>query len=194
MGVSSAGRGTRPVVFNGRRICAEVDAMTNGDAAQDSAELPESGVLMGFDYGTKRIGVAVSDRDQKFSSPVHNHQRQGLQGDERFFRKLVAEYCPVGLVIGLPIHLSGDESEKSREARRFAQWLSKVTDLPFGFQDERFTSFHAERMLTEAAMTKKQRRDRMDKLAAQILLQNFLERRMSERKKRQPPEAGSFSE
>jgi putative Holliday junction resolvase len=109
---------------------------------------------------------------------VHNYQRQGVQADERFFRKLVAEYCPVGMVIGLPIHLSGDESEKSREARRFAVWLASVTGLPFCFQDERFSSFQAERLLTEAAMTKKQRKERMDKLAAQILLQSFLERRI----------------
>lgn len=159
--------------------------MTSGNAPQDSLQIPESGVLLGIDYGTKRVGVAVSDRDQKFSSPVHNHQRQGLQGDERFFRKVVAEYNPSGIVVGLPIHLSGDESEKSREARKFAQWLSNVTGLPFCFQDERFTSFQAERMLTEAAMTKKQRLERMDKLAAQILLQNFLEGRIAARMK--PP-------
>lgn len=168
--------------------------MTSGDAVHESVPLPESGVLLGIDYGTKRVGVAVSDRDQKFSSPVHNHQRQGLQGDERFFRRLVAEYNPAGLVVGLPIHLSGDESEKSREARKFAQWLSQVTGLPFCFQDERFTSFQAERMLTEAAMTKKQRKERMDKLAAQILLQNFLEGRTAARTKRQAPQADTSAE
>jgi len=150
---------------------------SSGDDPSTDAVLPESGVLMGIDYGTKRVGVAISDRGQKFSSPVSNYQRQGVQADERFFRKLVAEYGPVGMVIGLPIHLSGDESEKSREARRFAVWLSTVTGLPFCFQDERFSSFQAERLLTEASMTKKQRKERMDKLAAQILLQNFLERR-----------------
>jgi len=154
------------------------ETRTSRDIPPEVADLPESGVLLGIDYGTKRVGVAVSDRDQKFSSPVHNYQRQGLQADERFIRKIVAEYCPVGMVIGLPIHLSGDESEKSREARKFAVWLSSVTALPFSFQDERFSSFQAERLLTDAAMTKKQRKERMDKLAAQILLQNFLERRM----------------
>lgn len=168
--------------------------MANHDAAQDSTDLPESGVLLGIDYGTKRVGVAVSDRGQRFSSPVHNYQRQGLQGDERFFRKLCAEYCPIGLVVGLPIHLSGDESEKSREARKFALWLSQVTELPFCFQDERFTSFQAERMLTEAAMTKKQRRERIDKLAAQILLQTFLEERIVARTKLQSPDASSSVE
>jgi putative Holliday junction resolvase len=146
-----------------------------------ATELPNAGVLLGVDYGTKRIGVAVSDRDQKFSSPLYNHQRQGAQGDTRFFRTLFEEYRPVGMVIGLPIHLSGDESEKSREARKFADWLSTVTGLPYCFQDERFSSFQAECLMTDAALTKKQRKDRIDKIAAQILLQNFLETRRVQR-------------
>lgn len=155
------------------------------ETPQDSAKItseegifPEKGVLLGIDYGTKRVGVAVSDRDQRFSSPLHNHQRNGTQADERFFRRVVEEYRPVGLVIGLPIHLSGDESEKSREARKYAKWLSTVTGLPVAFQDERFSSFQAGQMLLAAELTKKQRKERMDKLAAQILLQTFLDKRL----------------
>ena len=147
------------------------------------SELPEFGVLLGIDYGTKRVGVAVSDRDQKFSSPMHNLDRHGTQTDERFFRHLAEEYRPVGMVIGLPIHLSGDESEKSREARSYAAWLASVTGLPFAFQDERFTSFQAERLLLEAELSKKKRKARIDKLAAQILLQTYLDVRAAEREK-----------
>ena len=152
------------------------DASTAANVPQ---ELPVFGVLLGIDYGTKRVGVAVSDRDQKFSSPLHNYQRQGLQADTRFFRNVVAEYRPVGIVVGLPIHLSGDESEKSREARKFAAWLSECTGLPHCFQDERFSSFQAEQLMSAADLTKKQRKDRIDKLAAQILLQTFIEKRRS---------------
>ncbi len=148
-------------------------------AAQPAESLPGFGVLLGIDYGTKRVGVAVSDREQRFSSPLYNHQRQGIQGDTRFFRNVVDEYRPVGMVIGLPIHLSGDESEKSREARKFATWLSAVTGLPFDFQDERFSSFQAAQLMSAAELTKKQQKDRIDKLAAQILLQTFLESRIA---------------
>lgn len=140
------------------------------------AQLPFPGMLFGIDYGTKRVGVAVSDREQRFASPLHNHQRQGRQGDERFFRRLLAEYRPVGLVVGLPLHMNGEESEKSREAREFAVWLSAVLGLPHVFQDERLTSWQAESMLLSAEFSKKQRKERMDKLAAQILLQTWLER------------------
>jgi len=139
--------------------------------------VPLTGVLLGIDYGTKRVGVAVSDRGQRFSSPLHNHDRHGLHVDERFFRKVVEEYSPVGLVVGLPIHLSGDESEKSKEARKFATWLTAITGLPHTFQDERFSSFHAEKLLMAAEMSAKKRKERMDKLAAQILLQAFLDAR-----------------
>jgi putative Holliday junction resolvase len=83
------------------------------------------------------------------------------------------------MVIGLPIHLSGDESEKSREARKFANWLSEVTGLPFDFQDERFSSFQATQLMSAAALSKRKQKDRIDKLAAQILLQTFLESRLA---------------
>ena len=159
-----------------------------------SSELPTFGVLLGIDYGTKRVGVAVSDQDQKFSSPLHNLDRQGIQADARIFRRLTEEYRPVGIVIGLPIHLSGDESQKSREARSYAEWLASVTGLPFAFQDERFTSFQAERLLAEAELTKKQRKARIDKLAAQILLQTFLDSRIAARAKLLPPPVTEYSD
>jgi len=155
---------------------ADADPLTGAETA---LTVPASGVLLGIDYGTRRVGVAVSDRDQRFSSPLHNHDRHGVQVDERFFRKVVEEYRPVGLVVGLPIHLSGDESEKSREARKFAEWLGAVTGLPYTFQDERFTSFQAEKLLLAAELSKKKRKERMDKLSAQILLQTFLDTRIA---------------
>lgn len=139
------------------------------------ATVPHPGMLLGIDYGTKRVGVAVSDRDQRFASPLYNHQRQGIQGDERFFRRVQTEYRPVGLVVGLPLHMNGDESEKSREAREFAAWLTGVLGLPHVFQDERLTSWQAESMLLAAELSKKQRKERLDKLSAQILLQTWLD-------------------
>lgn len=138
--------------------------------------LPTLGMILGIDYGTKRVGVAVSDREQRYSSPLYNHQRQGIQGDERFFKKVVAEYRPVGFVVGLPLHMNGAESQKSGEARQFAEWLSRISGLPHTFQDERLTSYQAEGLLNTTEFTKKQRKERMDKLAAQILLQAWLDR------------------
>jgi putative Holliday junction resolvase len=139
--------------------------------------LPEHGVLLGVDFGTKRLGISISDRDQKFASPLHNQQRQGPQGDARFFRKIIEEFNPVGILVGLPVHMSGDESRKSREARAFGKWLQQTTGLPVGFHDERYTTALADGLLFQTDMSSRQRKAKRDKLAAQILLQNFLRSR-----------------
>jgi len=154
-------------------------AATEGPQSNPGAAVPVpfTGMILGFDYGTKRLGIAVSDREQRFASPLYNHQRQGLQGDERFLRRVLMEYRPAGFVVGLPLHMNGDESQKSHEARVFAGWLTGLFGLPCEFQDERLTSWQAESLLLAAELTKKQRKERMDKLAAQILLQAWLDRR-----------------
>jgi len=151
--------------------------MNEPRADDSSAKIPPRGRILGIDYGTKRVGVAVSDVFQQIASPLHNYQRNGQQADEHFFRNVAEEYESVGLVVGLPVHMSGDESQKSREARRYGAWLSKVTSLPVEFQDERFSSVKAEALMLQSALTKKQRKSRIDKLAAHILLQAFLDAR-----------------
>ena len=144
-------------------------------APAEEEALPRKGRLAGIDYGTKRVGISVSDIYQEYSSPLQTYQRCGGQADCRFFTELVQEYRVVGFVVGLPIHLSGDESQKSREARAYAAWLTKLTGVPHAFQDERYSSTMAESMLLQAELSKKKRKARIDKLAAQILLQGFLE-------------------
>lgn len=136
---------------------------------------PQRGRLLGIDFGTKRVGVAVSDVFQEMASPLRNYQRIGRQADEHFFHQLATEYEVVGFVVGLPFHMSGDESGKCKEARHYGKWLSRVTGCPTAFQDERHSSVQAEGMLLAAQMTSKQRKSRLDKVAAQILLQAFLD-------------------
>jgi putative Holliday junction resolvase len=79
------------------------------------------------------------------------------------------------VVVGLPVHISGNESQKSSEARKFAKWVAEVTRLPVALFDERYTSAQAEALLLDAEMTMKRRKERLDKLAAQILLTAYLE-------------------
>ena len=78
-------------------------------------------------------------------------------------------------VVGLPVHLSGGESRKSVEARAFGQWLNEITGVPVEYFDERYTSAEAEQILGVAELTKKQRKARLDQLAAQIMLTAYLE-------------------
>ncbi|HMC88315.1 MAG TPA: Holliday junction resolvase RuvX, partial [Gemmataceae bacterium] len=76
---------------------------------------------------------------------------------------------------GLPVHLSGHEGQKAQEARRFGKWLGETTGLPVIFWDERFTTVEAEQALLSAGLTKKRRQARRDRVAAQILLQSYLD-------------------
>jgi len=147
--------------------------------------IPTNGRLAGIDYGTKRIGVAISDPSQMLASPLSNYDRGDAKADERFFSRLADEEALVGFVVGLPVHLSGDESEKSEESRKFGAWLTELTGLPVCFWDERFTSVQAEHLLGAAKMRKKQKKKRLDMLAAQILLASYLEGSRSE----EPPAA-----
>ena len=103
-------------------------------------QLPPEGRIAGIDFGTVRIGVAVTDPERLIASPLDNYTRRGEDGDRRFFEQLVAQERIVGFVVGLPVHSSGDESAKSQEARRFGDWLRSFVELPVVYFDERLTS------------------------------------------------------
>lgn len=136
---------------------------------------PPPGRLAGIDFGTVRIGIALTDARRTLASPYENYQRRDLPADAARFRRLAAEEGVVGFVVGLPVHLSGLESQKSIQAREFGKWLAETTGLPVEYFDERFTTSEADAFLGAAKLTKKQRRERRDKLAAQIMLTAYLE-------------------
>ena len=145
-----------------------------------SDELPRTGRLAAIDYGTVRLGVAITDPDQRLASPLENYTRRGMDADGKWLTDLIAQERIIGLVIGLPVHTSGDESAKSREARQFGQWVATLTGLPVRYFDERYTSVQAEALLIDADMTRKRRKQTLDKLAAQILLTAYLESRRTD--------------
>lgn len=146
-------------------------------SAAGKGVVPVAGRLLGIDYGTKRLGFAVCDPAQTMSAPVENYTRGDLNQDSRALRRLLEEYRPVGVVIGLPVHMSGQESGKSKEARAFGNWVATTTGLPVAYWDERYSSAIAEEYLLSAELSKKGRDKRRDMLAAHILLQNFLKTR-----------------
>ena len=78
-------------------------------------------------------------------------------------------------VVGLPVHMSGDESQKSREARAFGQWLAAETSVPVSYFDERYTSRQADDILAVSQLSRDRRRQRRDMIAAQVLLASYLE-------------------
>lgn len=131
--------------------------------------------IAGIDFGTVRVGIAVADTETRIASPLDNYTRRSEPLDADYFRRLAKEERLSRFVVGLPVHLDGRESQKSQQARVFGQWLGSITNLPVEYFDERFTTSEAEQALLAAGFTKKQRQQRLDKLAAQIMLTAYLE-------------------
>ncbi|MBS0262335.1 MAG: Holliday junction resolvase RuvX [Planctomycetes bacterium] len=150
--------------------------------SQPDQPLPTRGRLLGLDYGTKRVGLALSNLDQTIATPHETYHRRDLVQDARYLARVVQEYTVVGLVVGLPVHMSGDEGEKAREARAFGNWAAQATGKPVVFTDERYTTAQANEHLAAAQVSPKKRQALRDMLAAQILLQSYLDstRRNSE--------------
>ena len=154
---------------------SESSAEQPGDLNASQPVVPTAGRLLGVDFGTKRLGFAVCNAEQTIASPVENYTRQTPDIDAKCVLRLISEYRIVGLVVGLPVHLSGQESQKSRESRAFGSWLQQVTKLPVVYTDERYSSSFAEDHLMSMSFTKKKRKARLDMLAAQVILQGFIE-------------------
>lgn len=134
-----------------------------------------TGRLLGVDFGTVRVGLAICDAERRIASPLTTYQRRDEARDSAYFRQLVAQEQVIGLVVGLPVHTNGTEGEKAKQARAYGAWLHQVTQLPIVFHDERFTTAFAESALWNAGLTHKQRKERRDRVAAQLLLQAYLE-------------------
>ncbi|MBM80641.1 MAG: Holliday junction resolvase RuvX [Planctomycetaceae bacterium] len=136
---------------------------------------PDQGALLGLDFGTKRLGIAISTSDQSIASPLENYNRVNTDADAKAIQKLANDYQIQGIVVGLPVHMSGDEGGKAAEARAFGDWVGEVTGLPVAYFDERYTSSLADVYLQHGQLSDKKRKANRDKIAAQIMLQNFLD-------------------
>jgi putative holliday junction resolvase len=134
-----------------------------------------AGRLLGVDYGDVRVGLAVSDPDRKIAFPLTTYERRGRDRDAVYFRALAKAEAVAGFVVGLPVHLNGTEGKKAAQARAFGDWLGAATGLPVAYWDERFSTAEAEAALWGAGLTHKRRKARRDRVAAQIVLQAYLD-------------------
>jgi len=131
--------------------------------------------LMGIDYGEKRIGIALSDPLQVISTPY-----QVLANQPGFFTKLqeIISQEKVGkIILGLPLNLAGEDSRKTKEVRAFKERLQQKIDCPIEFYDERYSTAEARDVLKEMGYLPQQRKKIIDKMAASIILKNYLEDR-----------------
>lgn len=143
----------------------------------EEALLPPEGRLAGIDYGTVRIGIATCDPSQRWVTPFDTYIRRNDRLDAEYFSNFAQRERIEGFVLGLPIHCDGKESQKSVEVRRFAEWLEAVTEIPFALFDERFTTAEARQLLREAGLSTTQKKKRLDRLAAHLILSGFIESR-----------------
>ncbi|MHC4940172.1 MAG: Holliday junction resolvase RuvX [Planctomycetota bacterium] len=131
------------------------------------------GKLLAIDYGTKRIGLAVSSPLETVH-PRPRRDRVDPASDLAYLVRLADEEDVVGIVIGLPHHMDGAQSEMEAEARAFAAKLAAASGLPVFGSDERLTSQEAERILAGQHKDPRERKGRVDSAAACLLLQDFL--------------------
>ena len=142
------------------------------------------GRILGLDFGLRRVGGAISDPGRTIASPLEVYARGSALQDARHYRRLVEEHGIQRIVIGLPLHTSGRESEMAARARDWGAWLSSITGLPVSFTDERYTSVEADLLMIQSGIKRQKRKEMRDKLAARILLQGFLDAGCPEQ---QPP-------
>lgn len=141
--------------------------------------------ILGIDLGTKRIGVALSDALGLTAQGLTVIQRQGRQRDLAQVMDLVRKHEVQEIVIGLPRHLDGRLGEGAEEALAWARDLQERLGLPVHTWDERLTTMQAERVLLQADVSRRKRRQVIDKMAAGLILQAFLDNRGQSRGEQQ---------
>ncbi len=131
--------------------------------------------VLGLDFGTRRVGAAISDPRRMIATPLEVYERRDPRQDAAHYRGLIAEHDVDRIVIGLPLHTGGGESDSSRLARRWGTWLAEATGVPVFYHDERYSTVDADDVMRSAGFKLKDRKAKRDMLAARILLQNYLE-------------------
>jgi len=143
----------------------------------DSAGRTHVGRVLGLDLGSKRVGIAVSDRSGLIATPLTVLQRSGVERrDHDAIAKLVVEEECERIVVGLPLSLDGSVGRAAKSAIDEARRLATVVSVPVETYDERLTTVSAERVLMEAKMRADARRRVVDKVAAAVMLQSWIDR------------------
>jgi putative Holliday junction resolvase len=145
---------------------------TDRDAFREA--LPQGGRLLGLDVGTKTIGTALCDAGWSFASPALLVKRTKFTADKAALATLIAEQQVKGLVIGLPLNLDGTDSPRTQSTRAFARNVEDL-GLPVLLWDERWSTAAVERQMIAEDLSRAKRAERVDKLAANYILQGAID-------------------
>lgn len=133
------------------------------------------GTFLGFDYGKRHTGVAVGSRQSGAAQPLALLTARGGEPDWRAIDRLMAEWQPEAVIVGLPLDMDGSENAMTRAARAFGEALKARYNVPVYWVDERLSSRVATDTLLEEGVPLKRHKRQIDKRAAQTILQAFLD-------------------
>ena len=133
--------------------------------------------ILGLDVGDRRIGVAVSDALGLTAQRVSVLERRGMPQDVEAVRALVEQYGASAVVVGLPLTMRGEHGVQAGKVTAFAEALRRRVAVPIEFMDERLTTVQGARALRETGASRRARKQTIDQVAAQLILQDFLDRR-----------------
>ncbi len=137
--------------------------------------------IIAFDIGDKRIGIAASDPFNTFALPGTTYFRtKSAETDAENLAKIVREKGAGLIVCGLPLNFDGTESVQTEKTRRFVALLQSKTDVPVVFEDERFTTMEAERVLISGGVRREDRKRSIDSIAASYILEGYLNKKTEE--------------
>ena len=150
-------------------------------ASDDASTLPNQGRILALDVGSKTIGRAVSDPLGITAQGLETIRRKNKRTDFEALEHTIAQYDVREIVVGYPLHMSGTAGAQSLKMKEFAEQLHRRFGLPVHLWDERLTSAQANRLLREAELSIQRRAEVVDRLAAVLILQSFMEARASQR-------------
>ncbi len=133
--------------------------------------------IIALDIGTVRIGVATSDIMEIIASAYESYRRKNIDEDVKHIAQLVNSLNAGLVVIGLPLKMDGTEGQSVEMAKNFGEELAKVVSVPICYQDERLSTVTAQKILIESGMRREKRKDKVDSLAATIILQTYLDKK-----------------
>ena len=133
-------------------------------------------IVLALDFGTRRIGMAVSDPLGIVATGLPTLERKELDQDLKYIQKVVEERKVQKILLGFPIHMSGRVGIEAQAVLEFKELLIEKSGLSIELIDERWTTVEAERTLLEGNLSRKKRKNKIDQVAAQIILQTYLER------------------
>ena len=131
--------------------------------------------LLGLDFGDKTIGIAVSDKSKTIATPIITIKRKGILKDIEKLLSILEEYDVGGVVLGLPLSLDGNENERTKKVRKFAQELKRYKDIKIAFHDERYSSDVIYKELRKNSISNAKIKKKIDQMAASYILQGFLD-------------------